>query len=73
MGVVSFLFCVARIITAVLLVILSPVVSTSLTPRCHVPDSFAGFRRWPGGRMDRLRYSAHTGFDIPHVLVHARC
>ena len=62
MGLISFLFCVARIVVAVLLVILTPTVSAlrphlasghRLTPVCP------GVHRDPSKPMGSLRYLAH--------------
>lgn len=59
MGLISFLFCVARIVVAVLLVILTPTVSQFLQPPS--PSNFAIdiYWAWAWG-VGRLRYSRDT-------------
>ena len=74
MGLISFLFCVGRIVIAVLLVILTPVVSSFTL--CSVirntsPLSAIGLHRIRAGPMGCIRNPVHFGPDLPCVLLDA--
>lgn len=74
MGLVSFLLCVARIIIAVLMVILTQAVSkyhssTFLLSVPFVSDFYRTWTRW----LDRLWYPHHSCPRIPCLGFHATC
>ena len=78
MGLISFLFCVARIVIAVLLVILTPIVSCFYLPLiylvtnwCFCIPSHVGVSWHWCGSMGRIRYSLYLGFDLPGLRSHA--
>ena len=67
MGLISFLFCVARIVVAVLLVILTPIVCRLLFSFCIKLIDVAGFYwhwAWP---MGSLRDFGYLGTRLPGV------
>jgi len=67
MGLITFLFCVGRIVIAVLLLILSPAVSflgTQLAPQADNQTDQHRKRSW---RLGRVRCSAHPRPDISRL------
>ena len=76
MGLISFLFCVARIVIAVLLVILTPIVSAvfAVSRRLmltRVRRVFLGLRRHWRCAMGSICHLIHPRFDVPGVHPHA--
>lgn len=69
MGVISFMFCVARIVATVLVVILAPPVSiyTQVTASSYI---FLGKHRCPSWRLDSLWYSLCPWLDVSWVCAH---
>ena len=73
MGLISFLFCVARIVIAVLLLILTPAVCELLISTPLILKHFYCIDfNWPGSRrLGCLRYSHHSCPRVPRPPTHA--
>ena len=71
MSLVSFLFCVLRIVSSVLLVILSPAVSISLRSFLPVLTRVVG-RDWRlGQHLDCVRHPPHYRHNLRDIHLHA--
>lgn len=88
MGLISFLFCVARIVIAVLMVILAPIVSLQSSsdpdvisapflgshgPLTLIYSTWSGFNRGGPGSMGGVRHPHYSGARVSGICPDANC